>query len=106
MYYDKEGLPITAMSWALLMESATYRLIKQDEAKNKNWVSTVWLGLNHGHKKGEILIFETMVFRSQDDTTIVSGRRYATEKKAREGHEELLAEANAAPRHHLRMLEP
>lgn len=106
MYYDKEGLPITAMSWALLMESATYRIIKQDEAKNKNWVSTVWLGLDHSHKKGERLIFETMVFRSEDDSTVLSCRRYATEKKARVGHEEMLAEADAAPRHHLRMLEP
>lgn len=106
MFYDREGLPITAKSWALLRGSDTYRVVKQDEAKNKNWVSTVWLGVDHRHGKGEHLIFETMVFRAQDDTTVVSCRRYSTEKKALAGHEELLAEANAAPRHHLRMLEP
>lgn len=106
MYYDKEGLPITLMSWALLMESDTYRLVKEDEAQNGNWLSTIWLGYNHSTVKREMHLFETIVFRAKDDRTIVGGRRYPTEKKAREGHEELLAEANAAPRHHLRMLEP
>ena len=106
MYYDKDGLPISINSFAMLMESATYRVVKQDEALDGSWVSTVWLGFNHNIGSKKIHIFETMVFSKMEHGDTIDSRRYATQKEALKGHEEVLKERNEAPRHHLRKLEP
>lgn len=64
------------------------------------WVSTVWLGLDHGFSFGgdhTPIIFETMAFgpKSWSELEI---RRYATETEALAGHEEVVALARK--RHH------
>ena len=52
------------------------------------WVSTVWLGLDHGFGMGgPPLIFETMIFG--DHGVSDHGQwRYSTEQAARQGHAE------------------
>lgn len=108
MYFDKEGLAISMQSWAMLMESPTYRVIKQDDLADGRWVSTVWLGLNHAFGSGKKMIFETMAFTSKVDGDVVDARRYSTVKEAIVGHNEMVAELNAHPssKYHKRKLEP
>lgn len=66
MYYDKHGKPLKLMEWAKLLENFDYKVIKQEfTPDNKYWVSTVWLGLDHGFGNGAPLIFETMVFENK-----------------------------------------
>jgi len=105
MYYDKEGLPITMQSWCILFETKSYRVIDQDTARDGSWVSTVWMGLNHSHTPGKILIFETMTFSKEDSSDVLNCRRYSTLKEAKNGHKEVLKDRNEAPRHHLRKLD-
>lgn len=106
MHYDKDGLPISMLSWATLMGTESYRVVKQDTAADGSWVSTVWMGLNHSTVPGKLKIFETIVFSGNDHSNILEGRRYGTLKEALQGHEELVKIRNEAPRHHLRKLEP
>lgn len=53
----------------------------------EQWVSTVWLGLDHGFGGGPSLIFETLVFPLQERM-----ERYATKAEAEEGHARIVAE--------------
>lgn len=105
MYYDKDGLPISAQSWMQLMELESYRVLKQDTALDDSWVSTIWLGFNHNIGSKKMHLFETMVFAKRDQNDIIDSRRYSTKNEALKGHEEVLKERNEAPRHHLRKLE-
>ena len=50
------------------------------------WVSTVWLGLDHGFHGGKPIIFETMVFDKEGTGEDLDQDRYTTEQQAREGH--------------------
>lgn len=89
-YYNKEGKEIDLYEWARLLEDIDYKIIKQETLKNGYFVSTVWLGLNHAWREGEVLIFETMVFDRKDDKNSymdVYMDRYTTEAEARRGHE-------------------
>ena len=105
-YYDKDGLPISMKSWVTLFETESYRVVKQDEAKDGSWVSTVWMGLNHSITPGKLKIFETMAFANKGSDDVLECRRYGSMKDALTGHEEVLKERNEAPRHHRRKLEP
>lgn len=56
------------------------------------WVSTVWLGIDHGWR-GPPLIFETMTFSVEDDDLdAVVWERYSTEEEAHAGHAIVVAE--------------
>lgn len=81
-----------------LLTDHNYRIVKQDHTpKNKYWVSTVWLGLNHSWSEGgKPIIFETMVFDGKPEKSGL-GRdyeqvRYCTEAEALKGHKKLLKE--------------
>lgn len=65
-YYDRSGNPISFRDWARISHwdeknDRQYKIVKQEYVGNY-WVSTVWLGLDHGFGRGAPLIFETMVF--------------------------------------------
>jgi hypothetical protein len=52
------------------------------------WVSTVWLGIDHGFGMSELpVIFETMVFGGKDNQYC---QRYCTEAEAAAGHTQLV----------------
>lgn len=61
------------------------------------WVSTVFLGMDHGHF-GEPILFETMVFARSSSGEIHDHmtRRYCTWEEAEAGHAEIVAELTAA----------
>lgn len=60
MYYDREGYPLSLREWTTLFEYKPYQVVEQTDVGGY-WVSTVWLGLNHGGGR----IFETMVFEAE-----------------------------------------
>lgn len=92
MYFDRDGQPITFERWAELMCSDEYRRVAWDEPRVGVYVSTVWLGLNHGCDPDEPLIFETMVFNSpfSDDCC-----RYTSQVEAVCGHLEVVERVSA-----------
>lgn len=85
MYYDRSGRSITFEQWGALKMNEQYRVVAQDVTKKGMWVSTVWLGIDHG-MPGYREIFETMVFDEQQHP--LETARYASEEEALEGHEE------------------
>jgi hypothetical protein len=90
-YYDRQGGPISMLQWSLRHQDSGYRVVAQDRLRG--WlVSTVWLGLDHGFGQGPPLIFETMVFPPDGRLPYEEEycERYATEKEARDGHEQAL----------------
>jgi hypothetical protein len=54
------------------------------------WVSTVFLGIDHGFGEGPPLIFETMVFASERHLDERDCQRYSTESEAVTGHHEMV----------------
>ena len=63
------------------------RHVAQDTLSDGRWLSTVFLGMDHSHGFLERpLLFETMLFRSQDDLTEQFCRRYSTWDEAAAGH--------------------
>jgi hypothetical protein len=64
------------------------------------WISTVFLGLNHGWGDGPPMWFESMAFQNPDDNwdglgVDVAMRRYSTFAEASSGHDEMVAEVRA-----------
>lgn len=84
---------MTLREWIEIVGDLDYKRVASDTV-DPYWVSTVWLGIDHGFDPTKPpLIFETMVFLS--DSTAPAHefdvRRYATEEEAVAGHEETVA---------------
>lgn len=92
-FYDRKGVLITFDKWSKLMNCFFYKVLKQDDLKNY-FISTVWLGLEHGFKDNKPIIFETVVFKNEKQTGIdylnLYQERYTTEEEAIKGHEEAI----------------
>jgi len=93
-YYNREGEPIDMDEWTRLSGGpgmdGDYRRIDSTylmAGMETRWVSTVWLGLDHGFGMGgPPVIFETMIF---DQAGTDYGQwRYSTEDQARAGHQD------------------
>ena len=63
----------------------TFRVINKLR-KEKVWLSTVFLGLDHGYDESYPILYETLVFGGIHDGLM---RRYGTYDEAMAGHEEL-----------------
>ena len=88
-WYDREGKEITDIQEVeAKLRDPSYRQIKKTVLKNKRWVSTVWLGLDHGYE-GRKLIFETLVF-NPGSMNEIDGDRYSSEAGALKGHARLV----------------
>lgn len=73
-----------------LVADREYKCLAQTLVSETMWVSTVWLGLDHGFgRRGHPVIFETMVFDEGEglDSEIY---RYSTEEAAYAGHQEMV----------------
>jgi hypothetical protein len=84
-YYDRSGQPISMAEWLEKLEDLSYKLLDRTSLTGGGFVSTVWLGLDHGYVLGgPPVIFETMVF----DAPGIDGAqyRYTTEAEAHAGH--------------------
>jgi len=96
-YFDRDGNRISIDRYVELLRDPDYRRLTSDDVLTEDgrtmWVSTVWLGLDHGIGRGKPLIFETMVF--------VEGmagdycERYSSVREARAGHDHVVRQLHA-----------
>lgn len=99
LYYDRKGRPMTREQFALAFELERERHVAMTELPNGKWVSTVWLGIDHGWGDTPPLIFESMVFESVALGESLDCERYSTEREALAGHARLVRKwANAGRR--------
>lgn len=87
-WYDLEGNQLK--SHEDYMECQRNKKIGYDKTIDGKIVSTVWLGLNHARSGENKLIFETMVFPSEDDYSELYCDRYGTKEDALAGHKKAL----------------
>jgi hypothetical protein len=90
--YDKEGRLVTLGEWSLLRKHPEYARIAETTV-GPYWISTVWIGLNHGWASLP-LIFETMVFNRESGESDLDCRRYSTLEQAKAGHEQIVSEVS------------
>mgnify|MGYP001584262846 FL=1 len=83
----KEIIETDLMTWGKFFESPD-RIVKQENLPNGKRVSTVFLGLDHNFGEGEPLLFESMVFGTDEEVQ----ERYTTYDEAEEGHRKLVEE--------------
>lgn len=106
-HYARNGDEITMEQWGDLFGDLEYKRVGADYV-GRYWVSTVWLGLDHGLGYSDRpLIFETMVFATDggkvDSWAEEFTDRYSTEAEALAGHRHVvqmvqtLSEADASP---------
>lgn len=98
-WYDRDGNVIDMVTANSLLGNAEYKRVDLTEVASKDRsvvhiVSTVWLGLDHGHGSAEPVLFETMVF-GEGDWADQDCRRYSTELEARIGHTEMVTLVSA-----------
>lgn len=110
-WFDRQGNPMTFEDYLERMSPLTeqqrmdYKRVAQTQV-GPYWISTVWLGLDHGFDGKKRIIFETMVFdRPEDDNWValnkvmdpsysefaeIECQRYSTEEEALAGHAEIV----------------
>lgn len=79
-YYDRQGNPMTLEQWAKTFEDPNSKRVAETTIGDW-WVSTVWLGLDHGFESlferdddpepYRPVIFETMIFYRHPEAPIV-----------------------------------
>lgn len=95
-YCDRAGRPMTMEEWAKAFDDLDYKRLARTVLPDGKVVSTIWLGLNHRWGDGPPLIFESMVFAS-DEGESLDMTRYSTEEEAKAGHEAMVAKWSKAP---------
>jgi len=90
-HYDRDGEPINMRQWGALHQDPEYKILRQEDVGDY-WVSTVWIGIDHGlhrvHPDYPLMIFETMVFKGEESD--LDCERYSTEAEALAGHERMV----------------
>lgn len=98
-YYDRKGNKMSFWEWSGYCSDFEYKIIKQN-TYGDFFVSTVWLGLDHGFlgSTNAPVIFETMIFIQDDREHELDGyqERYCIEEAAIKGHIEACELANNA----------
>lgn len=101
LYSLKGKQPVEQMdvdAWWECFESSA-RIVTQTRLPNGVRVSTVFLGMNLQFETGPPLVFETMVFESEEGGYVY--QRYSTWNAAQAGHDECVAkEKNRLDDHH------
>jgi hypothetical protein len=94
VYYDIWGQEIGFLRWAQLFEDLKYRVVEYTQLGPDVAVSTVWIGIDLGHRSGgPPLIFETMVFSEDEHDGEMT--RYATYDEAVAGHRQAVEMTSA-----------
>ena len=89
LYYNKEGVPLTALQFAALLSDLNYRRVALTILADGIEVSTVFLGMDHNFgATGPPLLFETMVFGGELDQEC---ERWPNEVAALAGHDQWVA---------------
>lgn len=82
-YYNRQGHPITLKWYCRYHCDMKYMRVARTRIDADAYVSTVWLGIDHGWGGESPIIFETMIFGGPFDEY---QRRYHTEAEAIDGH--------------------
>lgn len=93
IWYDRQGKPFyDFLQIEEKLGDPQYRRVAETFLNDGTWVSTVWLGIDHNFsRKGPPLIFETMVFSSEESPLLdMDCDRYPTEREAAIGHREMV----------------
>jgi len=86
-YFNKNAEPICMCEWSRLFSDHQYQVIEKTDFKDL-FISTVWLGMDHGFGNHDRpIIFETMIFKGDEGEL---QRRWATEEEAVEGHDKIV----------------
>lgn len=98
-HFNRQGEPISLEEWSAHLEKDEYRQVLKTDLPNGRWVSTVWLGLDHGFgRSSRPLIFETLVFGVHGSTSgELAQERYSTEEEALAGHAALVRKWGELP---------
>ena len=88
-FYNRQGGQVNLFAWAAQFDHD--RRVAEDTLPDGTYISTVFLGLDHQFGEGPPLIFETMVFSSEDDSNELDVDRYSTETEAQAGHVVMVA---------------
>ena len=95
IFFDREGEPLSIEEYGVLHSFRNLYCRVDESTIGPLWVSTVWLGTDMGFgMSGPPVIFETMIFGDENDTTIHpelrqmidSMARYCTADEAQAGH--------------------
>ena len=91
-FYDKQGNVVDVRTWGQWDKAVTDKGVAETTLPDGKWVSTVLDGIDMGFGDGPPLIFETMVFRSEEALAQpVEIMRYATLAEAQAGHAAMVA---------------
>jgi len=91
IFYDRQGRPMPdSEAWTRKNADPEYRRVASTVLPDGKRVSTVWVGLDYRFGRGPPLIFETMVFPSEDSSFGDQFERYSTEEAALKGHKRLV----------------
>jgi hypothetical protein len=96
---NKKGEVISHEEYQRLHEDKSYKFIGRSKV-GKYLISTVWVGMVFIYESEEPLLFETMVFEIKDgevDFNDLYVRKYATEKEAETGHDEVVKIIRSRP---------
>ena len=88
-FYGLEGQQITMEEWGELTSSER-KIVAQTKLPGGCFVSTVLTGFDYSFGSGPPIIFETMVFASDDNFTDLDMDRYSTKEEAEAGHERMV----------------
>lgn len=92
-FYDRQGRWISMLRYVTLIECGglRYKRVAHTTLPAQGVrVSTVWLGIDHNFwHEGPPVMFETMVFAIDSDQSLAMWR-YATERDARKGHNQMV----------------
>jgi hypothetical protein len=100
-HYDRQGNPISMRGWVELTEGDTGKRVAESSVTTagglKVWISTVWLGLDHGFGYSDHpVIFETMAFHTDSDGEIdfecQDMDRYSHLESAFRGHSQMVGQ--------------
>lgn len=92
IYYvwDRDTDDVRQVDTLTSFRSADDRRVAKTTLSGGTYISTIFLGIDHGFSDGPPLVFETMVFPSADDMSDMDCERYSTAAEAREGHERMV----------------
>lgn len=95
---DHNAVPSSATEWSdWTANDWNRKRVKEDTLPDGRWISTVFMGLDHRWDDGPPILFETMVFQSQEDLDEQYRQRCSTWSQALKQHDDAVDWAIAHP---------
>jgi len=89
-YWDRDGEPMSREEWVAKMGDEMYKRVALDTFADGTFVSTVWLGLDHGYGTTRPILWETMIFGPWVGEDEEYQWRYSSEMRARDAHRKIV----------------